>query len=392
MHLYPVITLKPERDKPLRNFHPWVFLGAIEAFPEFQNGSILRVVNSASEFLGYGYFNKGQSIVGRMISFREGDPVEAIKEHIQTAVDSRAVFKDSETNAYRLINGEGDSVPGLIVDRYDDVLVVQINTLGIEVLKTSIVSHLVNLTGITNIFEKSNSPTRRKEGLPDVAGWFRGTHSNSFTVLENGLKFEVDLGHAQKTGLFLDQREMRSLVKKYAPDKAVLNCFGYTGGFTVAALAGGARKADTVDIDEHAAAGTIANLGLNNFNHADTEVFTDDVFEFLQNKTTEDTYDFIILDPPAFAKRSSDIANATRGYRELNRLALEKLPKGGLLLTSSCSAHVDTQLFQSIIFQAAKQARREVKILSRHILAADHPVNLYFPEGDYLKSLFLRVN
>ncbi len=393
MNTYSKVILKPERDKPLRNFHPWVFLGAVEKLPEFENGGILAVETAAGEHLGFGYFNKGQSIVGRMISFGSADtePLDTFKENIKQAINLRSEYISSDTNSYRLINGEGDGLPGLIVDKYADVLVVQINTLGMEKLKNIILPLLSELTGNTTFYEKSSSATRRKEGLPDVAGWIGEPGPNKTEVLENGLKFLVDFEHAQKTGLFLDQREMRALVKRMAKDKNVLNCFGYTGGYSVYSLAGGAKKADTVDLDKEAIELARTNVLLNNFPESGNDFLAADVFEFLKQKEKLKEYDFIILDPPAFAKRASDIPNASRGYREINRQALESIPKGGLLLTSSCSSHIDRDLFQTIVFHAAKQAKRKVKILSTHLLAVDHPVNLFFPEGDYLKSLLLYV-
>jgi 23S rRNA (cytosine1962-C5)-methyltransferase len=388
---YPKVILKPEREKPLKNFHPWVFLGAVESLPSFENGAILQVESARGEFLGYGYFNQGQSIVGRMFSFKQEDPMESFQNSVKAAVALRKNVISEDTTAFRVINGEGDNLPGLIVDQYGDVLVVQINTLGMEKLKPFWLPQLTQLTGIESVYEKSNSPTRRKEGLKDFSGWLSGKHEEVIEVVEHGLKFIVDFSTAQKTGLFLDHREMRQLVRGYANGKTVLNCFGYTGGFSVYALAGGAVKADTVDLDADATALAQRNVSLNGFSETDNGFFSTDVFEFLSNRTRISEYDFIILDPPAFAKRSSDIANASRGYRELNRQVFESIPSGGLLLTSSCSAHIDLAMFQNIIFQAAKHARRKVKVLSFHVLAPDHPMDLYYPEGNYLKSLLLLV-
>ena len=385
------VILKPERDKSLRNFHPWVFLGAVEKFPEFENGDILGVLNADKQFLGYGYFNQGKSIVGRMISFHDGDPKQIIIDNIKGAIALRKTVVPEDTTAYRLINGEADNLPGLIVDVYADVLVLQANTLGIEKLKPLILETLSNTIKPKAIYEKSTSPTRRSEGLEDVEGWITSEVPQPVEILEHGLKFSVSFAGSQKTGMFLDQREMRQLVKNYSKDRTVLNCFSYSGGFSVYALAGGAIQADSVDSDKDAIATAKDNLLLNGFDASKNGLYTADVMAFLaQNKLPAD-YDFIILDPPAFAKRASDIKNASRGYRDLNRLAMQKLPKGGLLLTSSCSSHIDRELFQTIIFQAAKDAKRNIKILSYHVLAADHPVNLFFPEGDYLKSLLLYV-
>jgi 23S rRNA (cytosine1962-C5)-methyltransferase len=385
------IILKPERDVHVRNKHPWVFMGAIESYPDFEDGDILPVHSSRGDFVGYGYFHKGQSISGRMVSFTEGDPRQAIVDNIKSAISLRSRLIPADTNAYRVINGEGDDVPGLIVDRYGDVLVIQVNTLGIEKLKPLILKTLQDETGIHTIYEKSGTATRRKEGLEDFEGWVVGETEQSFLIQEHGLQFSVAVTGMQKTGFFLDQREMRHLVRGYAKDKTVLNCFAYTGGFSVYALAGGAKKVDSVDISDIAIEGAKKNVVLNGFSESDNGFFALDVLGYLE-RLEQSPYDFIILDPPAFAKRASDIKNASRGYRELNRMAMQRLPEaGGLLLTSSCSAHIDRDLFQTIIFQAAKDTGRKVKILSYHILGADHPVNLFYPEGDYLKSLLLWV-
>jgi 23S rRNA (cytosine1962-C5)-methyltransferase len=389
------IVLKPERDKHVKNKHPWVFMGAIKEYPEFENGDILKVVTDSGQFVGYGYFNKGQSISGRMFSFADEsiEPEDAFVQNIQSALALRKnvlAAQADKTNAYRLINGEGDNLPGLIVDRYDQVLVIQINTLGIDKLKPLILKTLQEETGLNLIYEKSSTKTRQKEGLKEFEGWLVGEAEQPFAILEHGLKFNVGVTGMQKTGFFLDQREMRQLVRTLAKDKTVLNCFSYTGGFSVYAMAGGAKKVDTVDLSEPAIEGAKANMALNGYNGEENGFFAQDVLGyFRENQTAE--YDLIILDPPAFAKKASDVTNASRGYRDINRAALEKLPAGGLLLTSSCSSHIDADMFQTIVFQAAKDAKRKVKILSYHVLGADHPVDLFFPQGDYLKSLLLYV-
>lgn len=397
------IVLKPERDKHVRNKHPWVFMGAISSYPDFENGDILPVVTSSGTFVGYGYFNKGQSISGRMFSFDvpTDDPRQLIVENIKSAITLRknlVQLQAEETNAYRLINGEGDDLPGLIVDCYNNVLVIQINLLGVEKLKPLILETLQRETGLNLIYEKSSTQTRRKEGLQEFEGWLVGEAEQPFLISEHGLKFNVNVTGMQKTGFFLDQREMRVVVKKYSKGRTVLNCYSYTGGFSVYALAGGAKKVDTVDLSELAIEGAKENLALNGFTGEANGFFAQDVLSYFRdNLSVASTsapgagYDFIILDPPAFAKKSSDVTNASRGYRDINRAALEKLPSGGLLLTSSCSSHIDRDMFQTIVFQAAKDAKRKVKIISYHALAVDHPVNLFYPEGDYLKSLLLYI-
>ncbi|HEX3095776.1 MAG TPA: class I SAM-dependent rRNA methyltransferase, partial [Patescibacteria group bacterium] len=350
------IILKPERDKHVRNKHPWVFMGAIKEYPEFENGDILKVVTDSGQFVGYGYFNKGQSISGRMFSFADEsvDPEDAFVQNIKSAIALRKnalSAQADETNAYRLVNGEGDNLPGLIVDRYNKVLVIQINTLGIEKLKPLILKTLQEETGLNLIYEKSSTQTRRKEGLQEFEGWLVGETEQPFEILEHGLKFNVSVTGMQKTGFFLDQREMRQLVKTLAKDKTVLNCFSYTAGFSVYASAGGAKKVDTVDLSELAIEGAKENMALNGFGGEENGFYAQDVLSYFRDNRDSE-YDFIILDPPAFAKKASDVANASRGYRDINRAALEKLPVGGLLLTSSCSSHVDADMFQTIVFQA----------------------------------------
>jgi 23S rRNA (cytosine1962-C5)-methyltransferase len=384
------VVLKPGREVHVRNRHPWVFLGAVASFPKCDNGDLLPVIDASGAFLGHGYFNQGQSIVGRMINFDTTNPRDALIAHLKDAIDLRARIISADTTAYRLVNGEGDFLPGLIVDMYGSVLVLQINTLGMEKLKPLILDTLQEVFPAAAIYEKSSTGTRAKEGLSEANAWLVGHIDMPVTIQENGIRFLVDVVAGQKTGFFLDQRGMRSLVRKYSQNTSVLNCFSYTGGFSIYALAGGAQKADSIDTDKRASILTQKNLALNNYGSDHGTVYTEDVFSFLERmKPTE--YNFIILDPPAFAKRASDVPNASRGYRELNRLALQKLPPNGLLLTSSCSAHIDRNTFQTIVFQAAKDAGRNIKILSHHLLAADHPISLYYPEGDYLKSLLLWV-
>lgn len=391
MPQYPVVTLKPGRDIHTRNKHPWIFKGAIDHFPACEPGSILAVQSSEGQHLGHGYFCPDQSIAGRMLNFSSEDPLASVAAHLARAVAFRqAHFAHADTTAYRLINGEADSLPGLIVDQYGDVLVLQCNTQGIERLKAVVVAQLTELLNPRALYEHSTSATRKREGLEPVRQWLAGTVAEPLRILEHGHTFPVSLTTGQKTGLFLDQREMRALTATYAKDKTVLNCFGYTGGFSVYALAGGALRADTLDMDAEALAIAEETIAANGFTTHQHTALRSDAFTFLA-KPLPHPYDFIILDPPAFAKKSSDVTNAARGYRELNRLAMQQLPENGLLLTASCSQHIDPALFRTIIFNAAKDAKRDVQILSLHHMAEDHPVSIFFPEGEYLKSLLVRV-
>ena len=384
------VILKPGKERPILNKHHWIFSGAIKHIPKFTDGDIMAVEDSKGGFLGYAYFNSRTSISGRMLSFNKTPAEEALKQNIDKAIAFRKQIIDRKTtNAYRLINSEGDFIPGLIVDIYNDVAVIQVATLGIEKLKPLIVEHLKTVLKPKTIYEKSNLPSRGEEGLKNQEGLLSGDDVDEVEILENGIKFIVSIKSGQKTGFFLDQREMRKWVQEIAKDKKVLNCFGYTGGFSLYAIAGGADRADTVDISEDAIKLARKNAGLNKIKVDKHGWITADVFEFLREKPLD--YDLIILDPPAFAKRKSDIVQACRGYKDINRLAIKKIVPGGLLLTSSCSYHVDEKLFQTVVFQAAQEAGRNVRIIGRHHLAPDHPINIFHPEGEYLKSLLLYV-
>lgn len=375
------VILKPGREKAVLNRHPWIFSGAIEIRPSQCQGELLPVYSSKGEILGAGYFNSKSQLIGRMVAFGDESPEKALERHIFEAI-ARRTFS-AGTNAYRLINGEGDFLPGLIVDKYDDLAVIQIGTLGMEKLKPFI----LDLLPYENIYEKSDLPSRKEEGLQPFEGWVKGKRDESVIIQENGMKFKVSL-EGQKTGFFLDQREMRSVIRGLASGKRVLNTFAYSGGFTLAALHGGAKQVTSVDISKPAVDLIRENILLNGFQ--EETCIAADVFEFLRKEPLD--YDIVILDPPAFAKKAKDVVQACRGYKDINRLAMSKMPKGSYLLTASCSHHVDEKLFQQVVFQASIEAKREVQIMSRHHLASDHPINVACPEGEYLKSFLLYIN
>jgi len=392
MATYPVLTIRPERDWPLKNRHHAIYKNAVQSLEGVETGSIVEVRNSDNDFLCYATVNLKAYICGRAISFEKGDPLESLKRSIKRAVDlRRQFFQDSETTAFRLINAEGDAIPGLIVDQYNDILVLQLTTLGMERLREWIVGVLQELCSPTAIYEKSTGQARKKEGLEPREGWVKGKGPDTVTIKENGLQYLIDLEGGQKTGLFLDQREMRALVKEHAAGRTVLDCCSYVGGFSLNALAGGAVAADAVDYDAGALERAKQHMTMNGIADGLLTTYAEDVFEFLRRKPLPHAYDFIILDPPAFAKRSTDLDQAKRAYTDLNRMAMQALPPGSLLLTCSCSYQVDVPLFQTIVFHAARQANRNVRILQRHRQAYDHPVNLYHPEVDYLKSLLLWI-
>jgi len=333
--------------------------------------------------------NRGRSILGHMLAFGDETLAEALSKRIKEAADlRRRWFDPKQTNAVRIINAEGDGIPGLIVDSYNNTLVMQVANPGIERIKDEIVGYLVKELNPTSIYEKSTSFMRKKEGLEEVRGLVYGKDAPEVEILENGLRYAVHVLEGQKTGLFLDQREMRSLVRTLSDNKRVLNCFAYTGGFSIAALAGNATHVDSVEMSAKCEARIEKNLSLNNLeNHT---FICDDVFDYL--KTTDWNYDLVILDPPAFVKKRNDIDKAFRAYKDLNRHAIEKMPSGSLLLTCSCSYHVDESLFQNILFRAANEAGRSVRIIEKHRLAHDHPVSIFHPESSYLKSFLLYIH
>src|SRR3989338_6880891 len=420
MTKYPTIILKPDREIHLKNHHHAIYKNAVESLTGIETGEIVEVKSSKGEFLCYATMNTRAYICGRAISFEEGDPMATLEKNIKRAVKIRETFFQSEdTDSYRLINAEGDEIPGLIVDKYGPILVVQLTTLGMDRLRTWIANLLMEVCEPKAIFEKSTGAARKKEGLEPKEGLLKSTGPDRIKIKERGLTYLIDLvgtrslaeagstlreknatEHAreyptakagQKTGLFLDQREMRSLVKQFAAGRTVLDCCSYVGGFSLSALAGGATSADAVDYDAPALERAKEHMAINGIAADQFKTYPMDVFDFLRQRPLPHAYDFIIVDPPAFAKRSSDLDQAKGAYTDLNRLAFQALTPGGLLLTCSCSYQVDSALFQTIVFHAARQAKRNVRILQRHRHAFDHPVNLYHPEVDYLKSLLLWV-
>ncbi len=332
--------------------------------------------------------NRGRSILGHMLAFGEESVEEALQKRIFEALQLRKHwFNPEKTNAIRLINAEGDGIPGLIVDAYEKTFVMQVASPGIEKLKPLLIDLLIKEGNPRSLFEKSTSFLRRKEGLKEIKAHLYGDPGPEVEVLENGLKFAVDVLEGQKTGLFLDQREMRALVRNLSLGKKVLNCFAYTGGFSIAALAGGASHVESVEISSKCAPRIEKNLLLNQLgNHT---FICEDVFAYLKRSSWD--HDLIILDPPAFVKKRDDVPKAFRAYKELNRFCMEKMKPGSLLLTCSCSYHIDESLFQNILFRAAHEAGRQVRILERHRQAHDHPISIFHPESAYLKSFLLYI-
>ncbi|MBU0650916.1 class I SAM-dependent rRNA methyltransferase [bacterium] len=379
-----------ERAKSIKNFHPWIFSGSVKKYPEFKNGEILPVLDERENILGYAYFNKRCSIVGRILSFGDKDPLVSIRENILNAFNLRKKFFDDRvTNAYRIVNGENDNVPGLVIDKYKNVLAFQFSTLGMEKLKDYILDVVKEIFNPETVYEKSNMASRKEEGLRPYQGILFGDDIGDFEILENSLKFSVNILNSQKTGFFLDQRNMRKMTGDLARDKTVLNGYCYTGGFSVYAINGGAKKVVSVDCSDDAVKMAEQNIKLNGLDEKKHPCIKMDMFDYL-NECKEE-FDFIVLDPPAFAKQKKDVESAVKAYRKLNTVAMSKVKSEGFILTCSCSAFIEDELFRKIIFQAAAVTNRNIKIIQKHHLAFDHPVNIYFPLGEYLKSYLLYV-
>ncbi|GAB4191207.1 MAG: class I SAM-dependent methyltransferase [Simkaniaceae bacterium] len=381
------VFLKRGREKPLQRRHPWIFSGAVDKIPDFENGAVLPVYSHQGEFLAKAYFNKHSQLFGRVLSFEDIPTEKILEKKISSALAQRQNLRP-RTNAFRLINGEGDGLPGLIVDHYAKVLVLQVHTLGIEKLKPLILPLLKKAIAPLGIYEQSDLAVRKLEGLDPMRHWIE--EGPAFVEIEeNGIKFHVSIEKGQKTGFFLDQREMRKLIADLSKNKRVLNCFSYTGGFSLYALRGGASKVTSVDISKEAVSMMQKNTRMNNFSLEKHEMRSENVFHFIRNN--QEAYDMVILDPPAFIKKREDKRSGLEAYKKLNFQVMSQLPENSLLLTCSCSHFMDRELFQKIIFESALQAKKEVKILSRHRQALDHPTSLFHLEGEYLKSFLLSL-
>ncbi len=384
--------LQKGKDRPVKNRHPWIFSGAIDRIEEgFEAGDLVRVFSEHDEFLGTGYLNPDSQIVVRMLAFEDVPIDEAFFDgKIAQAIETRKKMIPRETNAYRLLHSEGDFLSGLTVDVYGDFLVAEFNTAGIDVWKPVIVKLLQKYFPAFSIFERSDSDLRKWEGMKRSVGVLSGSEPPAaIEILENGIKFGVDIKGGQKTGFFLDQRESRAVVRDLSAGKRVLNCFAYTGGFSVYAAQGGAKEVVSVESSESAVAMGRKNFERNGLGAEQSVWVQTDVFDYL--RSTKKEFDMIILDPPAFCKSKNQVQDAARGYKDINLQALRQLPKGGLLFTFSCSSYITPDLFQKILFGAASDAKRDVRILKKTSHAFDHPINIYHPEGEYLKGLLCEV-
>lgn len=387
---YKTIQLKRGKEDSLRRFHPWVFSGAIHRIENgIEEGDIVRVVNEKNDFIAVGHFQQG-SIAVRVLSFHDVSIDDAFwHSRLSSAFEMRRSIGLADVemqNAYRLIHGEGDNLPGLIVDVYNKTAVMQAHSIGMHLQRHAIAKQLMTVMGgrIENVYYKSETTLPFME--PENGFLYGGSDDN--IAIENGLRFYVDWLRGQKTGFFVDQRENRALLEQYARNKRVLNMFCYTGGFSFYAMRGGAKLVHSVDSSAKAIELTNRNVELNFPGDKRHEAFCEDAFKFLDNMGE---YDLVVLDPPAFAKHRAALHNALKGYTRLNQKAMEKMPKGSLLFTFSCSQVVTKEHFRNAVFTAAALAKRKVRILHQLHQPADHPVNIYHPEGEYLKGLVLYV-
>ena len=391
---YKKLYLKPGKEESLKRFHPWVFSGAIAKIEgEPEEGEIVDVYTSKKEFIACGHYQIG-SIAVRVLSFvQETIGHEFWKHRLEVALDMRrslGLVDNPLNNTYRLVHGEGDNLPGLIIDVYGKTAVMQAHSAGMHVYRMEIAEALSEvMEGIVeNIYYKSETTLPFKADLGPENGFIKGGSPEN-VAMENGLKFHVDWLKGQKTGFFVDQRENRHLLERYAKGRNVLNMFCYTGGFSFYAMRGEANLVHSVDSSAKAIDLTNQNVELNFPGDTRHQAFAEDAFKYLDRMG--DQYDLIILDPPAFAKHRDALRNALRGYSKLNAKAFEKIKPGGILFTFSCSQVVDKKDFRNAVFTAAAQSGRSVRILHQLTQPGDHPVNIYHPEGEYLKGLVLYV-
>jgi 23S rRNA (cytosine1962-C5)-methyltransferase len=390
-----MIFLKQGREKSLRRRHPWIFSGAIERVTgKPAAGDTVEVKDSSGKMLARAAYSPKSQIRARVWTFGAAEEVDAafFRNRVMRALALREALPAARhSNALRLVHGESDGLPGLVVDRYADVLVAQFLAAGVERWRDPILDALVGLSGCTAVYERSDAETRKLEGLEARVGFARGDRAaKRCPIIEYGLNFRVDVEQGQKTGFFLDQRENRQRVRELSAGREVLDGFSYTGGFSIAALAGGAKRVTAVESSSDAVQIARENLAANPLDGSKVEFLQADVFAQLRKLRDQGaSFDLVVLDPPKFAPTAAQARNAARAYKDINLLAFKLLRPGGLLATFSCSGGVDAALFQSIVAGAALDAGAEAKIVERFGAAADHPVALEFPEGEYLKGLLV---
>ena len=392
-----LVILKRGRDKSIKRKHPWIFSGAIETVKDVkQNGEIVEIISSDGKLLALGSYCPHSQISVRILSFNPQEKVDRnfFRKRIEEAYLLRqTIINHKQTNAYRIINAEGDYLPGLVVDKYDNYLVCQFLSAGAEFWKKEIIEILKDIFNPKGIFERSDVEVRKKEGLEPVKGVLWGNEPpDLIEITENNMKFLVDVKQGHKTGFYLDQRDNRESINGFTKDKEVLNCFSYSGGFSVYALDAGAAKVINIDASSEALNLASKNISLNNFPIERFENIQGDAFEILRKfRDTNKTFDVIILDPPKFAESASQIIKASRGYKDINLLAMKLLNPGGVLFTFSCSGHITPELFSKIISDAAVDANRDVHIMKLLYQSTDHIISANFPEGLYLKGVICKI-
>ena len=399
------VSLKPHKEESLLRFHPWVFSGAIRSiqldadypYTQPQEGEVVQVLDSNGKILGVGHYQIG-SIAVRILAFGVGElPANFWQERIRAAYEVRCSLGliTADNNTYRLVHGEGDFLPGLIVDVYADTAVIQAHSIGMHCHREEIAKAIIqSVAQVDKVYYKSDDTLPHKapiqgERVGYLIGAEKADFNGHFWARENGLDFRIDWLRGQKTGFFIDQRDNRALLEHYAQGKEVLNMFCYTGGFSVYALRGGAKLVHSVDVSQKAIDLVRSNVAHNFGEHAPHEAFAEEAFEFLAKNQSK--YDLIVLDPPAFAKHRDAVKNALRGYQRLNAKGIQSIRPGGILFTFSCSQAIDKDMFRLAGFSAAAQVGRKVRILHQLHQPADHPINIYHPEGEYLKGLVLQI-
>ena len=388
----PRIVLKRGREKPVLRGHPWIFSGAVARVEgEVSPGEVGGVYSQGGQFLGLGQINPRSQITVRLLTQKkEGLGESFFKDRISRAAVLREDWSRGRTNAYRVINGEGDFLPGLIVDRYGETLVLQCLTAGMDRLKEMLTHLLVKEFHPQSIYERSDVATRGEEGLAESSGLLYGKDVPEWIEIEEqGCRFRVNVRKGQKTGFYLDQRENRFSLRRLSEGKKVLDCFSYTGAFSIHAASEGAKEVTLIDSSEEALAMAEEHFRLNQLEKVPHRLIRGDVFEIMRG--LDPGYDIVILDPPPFAKKKGHLQSASRGYKDLNLWAFRLLNEKGLLFTFSCSHHMDWDLFQKIVFSAALDSGRTVQLIGRMGHPWDHPINLCHPEGEYLRGLICRV-
>ena len=389
----PMIRLKPGREKSVHRRHPWVFSGAVESEVDAnQPGQTVRVESSSGKFLGFAAWSPESQIRLRFWSFNEQDQIDEnfIYFRLKKALSYRS-SSNLASNAQRLINGEADGLPGLIVDQYNQVLVLQILSVGVEHWKKVLIRQLVDLTGLECVFERSDAEVRRLEGLERQCGLILGKLPPNLLIQEHGIEYYIDVENGQKTGFYLDQRANRAKIQEISNYKEILNCFCYTGGFSLNALCGGAKFVTSIDSSGQALQMAKLNTKINGLPAAKTEWIEADVFKSLRKFRDQGrNFDLIILDPPKFAPTKQHVEKASRAYKDINLLAMKLLNAGGLLASFSCSSAMSAELFKKILASSAEDVRQDFSILDTFSADQDHPQLLSFPEGEYLKGLLLQ--